>query len=94
MSDTDILLWLDVTGEAHIPLNVPEFDALQYAAVRQIRQYFDADARFWQRQPLAGDDVDAVDQLLRVILPTVPPTELARHTVGEKARFLIRWFAL
>jgi len=62
--------------------------------MRHIRPYFDADARFWQRQPLAGDDLDAVDQLLRIILPAVPSTEFARHAVGKKAHFLIRWFAL
>ena len=94
MADTDILLWIDATGEAHIPLNVPEFNAAQYAIVRQIRHYFDVDTRFWQRQPLTDDDVNAVDQLLCVILPKMPHTELARCAVWQKAHFLIRWFAL
>jgi hypothetical protein len=94
MSDTDIIKWIDTAGKAHVPLNVPEFDALQRAAVRQIRHYFDADARFWQRQPLTGDDLDAVDRLLRIILPTVSHTELAHYAPREKVHFLIRWFAL
>jgi hypothetical protein len=94
MSDRDTIKWIDAAGQAHIPLNVPEFEAPQHAVVRQIRQYFDLDARFWQGQPLAGDELDAVDQLLHIILPTAPPTELLRTAAREKVHFLIRWFAL
>jgi hypothetical protein len=94
MSDTDTIRWIDAEGKAHIPLNVPEFDAPQRVIVQQIRHYFDGDARFWQRQPLSGDDLGAVDLLLRVILPAVPHSEIAQHAAREKVRFLIRWFAL
>lgn len=94
MSETNTITWIDAAGKAHIPLNVPEFDAPQRTIVRQIRPYFDEDARFWQRQPLTGDALGALDLLLRVILPAVPQFEIAQRDAPEKVRFLIRWFAL
>jgi hypothetical protein len=94
MSDIDTLWWIDAVGKAHIPLNVPEFDASQRTIVQRIRHYFDEDAAFWQRQGLTRDDLDAVDLLLRVILPAVPQSQIAQRSAPEKVRFLIRWFAL
>ena len=94
MSDTDTLMWIDAAGQAHSALNVPEFEAPQQLVVRQIRRYFELDAHFWQGQSLAEEDLDAMDRLLRVILPTVPPSELTRKTARETVHFLIRWFAL
>ena len=94
MSDGDTVLWMDSDGNAHCPLNLPELDALQRATALELRQYFELDAHFWQRPPLAGDDGGAVDLLLRLILPTVPQTEITQRDVPSKVRFLIRWFAL
>jgi site-specific DNA recombinase len=94
IAQVDALVSKETWGQAHIALNVPEFNAAQHAVVGQLRQYFELDAHFWQGQPLASDDLNAVDQLLRIILPTVPPTELRRNAAREKVHFLIRWFAL
>ncbi|HEX9440467.1 MAG TPA: hypothetical protein VF909_12335 [Roseiflexaceae bacterium] len=94
MSDPDIVAWVDAAGTAHSPLNMPALDASQRTIVLQIRDYFDMDAHFWQQRPLVGDDLDAVDLLLRVILPTAPQTEIVQRDALEKVRFLIRWFAL
>jgi hypothetical protein len=73
---------------------MPALDAPQRTIVLQIRDYFDMDAHFWQQQPLVGDDLGAVNLLLRVILPMVPQTEIVHRDALEKVRFLIRWFAL
>jgi hypothetical protein len=94
MSDPDTVVWVDAAGTAHSPLNMPALDPSQRALVLQIRDYFDMDAHFWQRQPLVGDDLGAVDLLLRVILPTVLQPEIVQRDPLEKVRFLIRWFAI
>ena len=94
MSDPDTVVWVDAAGKAYSPLNMPALDAPQRTIVLQIRDHFDMDAHFWRQRPLAGDDLGAVDLLLRVILPTVPQTEIVQRDAQEKVRFLIRWFAL
>jgi hypothetical protein len=94
MSEIDTIEWIDAGSRAHVPLNVPQFDAPQRRLVRHIRPYFDADARFWQRQPPSGDDLGAVDLLLCIILPAVPQSEIVQRNALEKVRFLCRWFAL
>jgi hypothetical protein len=94
MSDLDMVVWVNAAGTAHSPLNMPALDAPQRTIVLQIRDYFDTDAHFRQQRPLVGDDLGAVDLLLRVILPTVPQTEIVHRDAQEKVRFLIRWFAL
>jgi hypothetical protein len=94
MSDPDTVVWVDAAGTAHIPLNMPALDAPQHTIVLQIRDYFDMDAHFWRQRPLVGDDLGAVDLLLRVILPMVPQPEIVQRDAREKVRFLIRWFAL
>jgi hypothetical protein len=93
MSDPDTVVWVDAAGTAHSPLNMPDLDAPQRIIVLQIRDYFDMDAHFWQQEPLVGEDLGAVDLLLRVILPRVPQTEIVHRGAQEKVRFLIRWFA-
>ena len=73
---------------------MPALDAPQRTIVVQIRDYFDMDAHFWQQRPLVTDDLGAVDLLLRVILLSVPQTEIVHRDAQKKVRFLIRWFAL
>ena len=94
MSDPDTVVWVDAAGKAYSPLNMPALDSPQRTILLQIRDYFDMDAHFWQQRPLVGDDLGAVDLLLRVILPTVPRPEIVQRDALEKVRFLIRWFAL
>ena len=94
MSDSDTVAWVDAAGTAYSLLNMPALDSPQRTILLQIRDYFDMDAHFWRERPLAGDDLGAVDLLLRVILPTVPQTEIVQRDAHEKVRFLIRWFAL
>jgi hypothetical protein len=94
MSDPDMVVWVDAAGTAHSPLNMPAIDSPQRTLVLQMRDYFDMDARFWQQRPLAADDLGAVNLLLRVILPSVPQTEIVHRDAQKKVRFLIRWFAL
>jgi hypothetical protein len=78
----------------HPSLNLPDLASAQRAVVLQIREYFELDAVFWQQRLLTGDDLGAVDLLLRVILPAVPQVEIVQRDALEKVRFLIRWFAL
>jgi len=86
MSDSDTVAWVDAAGTAYSPLNMPALDAPQRTIVLQARDYFDMDAHFWRERPLAGDDLGAVDLLLRVILPTVPQTEIVQRDALEKVR--------